>query len=129
VASVEEKKKKVTTVIDAPPSSLMDSPVNPKVKRTEGNEIAARSLVHSTLGVKWHVGTLRWGLEKLTNKSITHTDLHKPNHKLVRNWNTFGAQVNHKQTMTHKTHHGPNLTKATTFPLIVFFVFGHEAST
>jgi hypothetical protein len=84
VAGVEEKKKKkVTTVIDAPPSSLMDSPANPKMKIMKGNEIGARSLVRNTLGVKGHVGTLRWELEKLTNKSITHTDLHKPNHKLV----------------------------------------------
>ncbi len=86
MAGVEEKKKKkkkVTTIINTPPSSLMDSPANPKVKITEGNEIRARSLVRNILGVKGHVGTLRWGLEKLTNKSITHTNLHKPNHKLV----------------------------------------------
>jgi hypothetical protein len=29
---------------------------------------------------------LRWGLLKLTSKSITHTNLHKPNHKLVSAW-------------------------------------------
>jgi hypothetical protein len=49
-------------------------------------------------------------------------DLNKPN-------NTFGAHMNHEQTRTHKTHHGLNLGEATTFPLIIFFVHGHEAST
>jgi hypothetical protein len=33
------------------------------------------------------------------------------------------------QTRTHKTHHGPDLGEATTFPLIIFFVLGHEANT
>ncbi len=29
-------------------------------------------------------------------------------------------------TWTHKTHHGPNLGEAATFPLIVFFAAPHE---
>jgi hypothetical protein len=29
--------------------------------------------------VKGRVGASRWGLGKVTKKSITHTDLHKPN--------------------------------------------------
>ncbi len=28
-------------------------------------------------------GALGWGLGRLTSNSITHTDLHKPNNKLV----------------------------------------------
>jgi len=44
---------------------------------------------------------------------------------LVHNWNTFGAQMNHMHTRIHKTHHGPNLEKATTFPLIVFSMISH----
>jgi hypothetical protein len=43
----------------------------------------------------------------------------------VNSWNTFVAQMSHGQTRTHKTHHGPNLGETTTFPLILFFVFGH----
>ncbi len=26
----------------------------------------------------------------------------------MRNWSTFGAWTNHRQTRTHKTYHGPN---------------------
>jgi hypothetical protein len=44
-------------------------------------------------------------------------------------WNTFGAHTNHGQTWTHKIHHNPNLGETTIFPLIVFFMFGHEAYT
>jgi hypothetical protein len=47
---------------------------------------------------------------------------------LVHSWSTFGAQMNHKQTRTHKTHHSPDLGEATTFPLIVFSMPNHEAN-
>jgi hypothetical protein len=40
-------------------------------------------------------------------------------------WNIFGVKTNHEQTRTHKTHHGPGLREATTFPLIIYFVTGH----
>ncbi len=33
------------------------------------------------------------------------------------------------QTQTHKTHHGPNLGEAITFPLIVYSMPGHETNT
>jgi hypothetical protein len=67
--------------IDAPPNSLMDSIANPKVKTTKGKKVGAHSLAR-TLGLKRHVGAPRLGLGRMTSKSITHTDLHKPN-KLV----------------------------------------------
>jgi hypothetical protein len=38
--------------IDAPPSSLMDSIMNPKVKTTKGEWVRACSLTHNTLGVE-----------------------------------------------------------------------------
>jgi hypothetical protein len=47
----------------------------------------------------------------------------------MRSCNTFGAQKNHGQTQIHKTHHGPYLGEATTFPLIVYFMLSHETST
>jgi hypothetical protein len=61
----------------------MDSTANPKVKTTKGDGIRVYSLTCSTLGVEAHVGAPRWGLRRMINKSITHTDLHKPNNKLV----------------------------------------------
>jgi hypothetical protein len=45
----------------------------------------------------------------------------------MRSWNIFRARINHEQTWTHKTHHNPDLGKATTFPLIApkcYFVSG-----
>jgi hypothetical protein len=47
---------------------------------------------------------------------------------LVHSWSTFGARMNHGQTHTHKTHHGPDLGEATTFPFIVFSMPSHGAS-
>jgi hypothetical protein len=38
--------------IDAPPNSLKDSNVNPKVKIMEAKRVRVRSLIHNTLGVK-----------------------------------------------------------------------------
>jgi hypothetical protein len=61
----------------------MDSTANPKVKTTKGEGVGAHSLAHNILGVEGHVGALGWGLGRLTSKSITHTNLHKPNSKLV----------------------------------------------
>ncbi len=40
----------------------------------------------------------------------------------MHSWSTFGTWMNHKQTQTHKIHHGLNLREATTYPLIVLFV-------
>jgi hypothetical protein len=60
----------------------MDSTMSPKVKIMEGEGVGVCSLAHSTLRVEGHVGASRWGLGRLTSKSIIHTDLHKPN-KLV----------------------------------------------
>jgi hypothetical protein len=71
-----------TTLLDAPPSFLMDSTASPKVKTMEEG-VKVHSLVRSTLRVDGHVGALGLGLRRLTSNSITHTDLHKPNNKLV----------------------------------------------
>ncbi len=108
----------------------MDSIVSPKVITMEGKKVGAHSLVHNTLGVKGHVRTSKWNLWGLTNKSIIRLDLHKPNIKLVNAYlDIFGAWMNHKQTRTHKTHHGSDLGEAITFPLLILFMFGHGANT
>jgi hypothetical protein len=69
-------------LINAPPNSLMDSTTNPKVKTSEGEGIWVHSLAHNTLRVEGHAGVPRWDY-KVTSGSIIHTDLHKPNIKLV----------------------------------------------
>jgi hypothetical protein len=60
-------------------------------------------------------------------ESIIHTD--QTTCWLMHSLSIFGAQMSHKQTQTHKTHHGQNLKEASTFPIIVFFVPGHMANT
>jgi hypothetical protein len=67
---------------DAPPNSLIDSTVSPKVKITKGR-IRVHSLTCNTSRVERHAGALRSGLEQMTRGLIIHTDLHKPNSKLV----------------------------------------------
>jgi hypothetical protein len=71
---------------DAPPNSLVDSIMSLNVKTTEGLGVGACSLARSTLGVEGGAGALRWGLGRVTSKSITHMHLHKPNNKLVSAW-------------------------------------------
>jgi len=68
---------------DAPLNSLIDSTTSPKVKTTKRKGVGVHSLARSTSGVEGHVGALGQGLGRLTSNSITHTDLHKPNNKLV----------------------------------------------
>jgi hypothetical protein len=45
---------------DTPPSSLMDSIANPKVKTPGGEGVGARSLACNTLGVEGHAGASGW---------------------------------------------------------------------
>jgi hypothetical protein len=81
-------------------------------------------------GVKGHARALRWGLERVTSiQLLTWTCTNQITSWLVHSWNIFGARTSHTQTWTHKTHHGPDLGEATTFPLILFFVHDHETST
>jgi hypothetical protein len=63
------------------------------------------------------------------NQLFTRPATNQTTSWLVHSWNTFGAQMNHEQTQTHKTHHSSDLGETTTFPLIVFSVLGHRAST
>jgi len=73
----------VSIEISIAPNSLMDSITSPKVTILEGEKIAVHSLARNISRVKGHVGASGWGLKRLMNKSITYTDLHKPNNKLV----------------------------------------------
>jgi hypothetical protein len=57
--------------------------MSPKMTTTEREGVGAHSLACSTLGVEGRAGAPGWGLGRLISKSITHTDLHKRNNKLV----------------------------------------------
>ncbi len=76
----------VMIFIDAPPHSLKDSNASPKMKTMEEGGVGVRSLVCSISGVKGCVGTSGWGLGQVENGAIIHTNLHKPNNKLVNVW-------------------------------------------
>ncbi len=47
----------------------------------------------------------------------------------MHSYSTFGARTRHRQTWTHKTHHGLYLGETTTFPLIVLSMPSHRTST
>jgi hypothetical protein len=104
---------------------LKDSNANPKAKTMEEKGVGVRSLAHNTLGVEGRVGVLGWGLGRMINESIIYTK--QTTSWLVRNWGISDARMNHGHTWIHKTHHGPDLGEAITFPLIVFFVINHES--
>jgi hypothetical protein len=56
----------------------------------------SRSLVHNISGVEGRAGVPRWGVRRLTSNSFTHTDLQKPNNKLVSAYlEHFGARMSH----------------------------------
>jgi hypothetical protein len=54
----------VVPIVDAFPSSLIDSNVNLKMKTKKGQRVRARSMVHSTLGVEGHAGAPGWDKEE-----------------------------------------------------------------
>jgi hypothetical protein len=62
---------------------MLDLTANPQVKIAEREGVGTRSLACSTSGVEGRAKAPRWGLGRLTSNSITHTNLHKPNNKLV----------------------------------------------
>jgi len=91
---------------------------NSKRRRSQGALLGSQHF--EAKRVCWNFGM---GLSKLTSKSLTHTDLHKPNNRLV------SAKMEHlwctdkpRQTWTRNTHDNSDLREATTFPLIVYFV-------
>jgi hypothetical protein len=60
---------------------------------------------------------------------LTQTCTNPTTSWLVHSLNAFGARTNHGQAWTHKTHHGPDLGEATTFPLIKYSMPGHGTGT
>jgi hypothetical protein len=83
----------------------MDSIVSAKGENNGRTRSWVGSFARSISGVEGCAGAPRWGLGRVTSKSIIHMDLHKPNNKLV------------------------STLKATTFPPIIFSMHGHDANT
>jgi hypothetical protein len=74
--------KQPSLLHDTPPHSLKDLNVSLKVKTTK-KKVGVHSLACSTSGVEGHARALKWGLGRVTRRSIIHKDLHKPKNKLV----------------------------------------------
>jgi len=74
---------------DAPPSSLMDSTANLKVKTTKGEGVGAHSLTRSTLGVEGHAGAWRWDYEDWQAIQLFTQTCTNQTSWLVHNWNTW----------------------------------------
>jgi hypothetical protein len=108
----------------------MDSTSSPKMKIMKEKGIGACSLARSTSGVEGHAGAPRSGLGRLTsNQLLTRTFTNQTTSWLIRNSNIFGAQTNHEQIWTHKTHHGLDLGEAIAFPLTLYFMSGYRNNT
>jgi len=61
----------------------MDSTANPTGENNEKIRSWVHSLDRDILGVEGCVEAPKWKLRRVKNKSITHTNLHKPNNKLI----------------------------------------------
>ncbi len=85
---------------DAPPKSLKDSNINPKVKTLEEERIGICSLACNTSRLKEACQNSRMGI-KMTSRSIIHIDLHKLNNKLVSAWLEHFWCTNEPQTYTN----------------------------
>jgi hypothetical protein len=63
-------------------------------------------------------------LQNVTRKkweaALIHRDLHKTNTKWLVQVGALLVLDEPRATRTHKTHHGPDLGEANTFPLIVY---------
>jgi hypothetical protein len=57
--------------------------VIPKVKTIEEKGIGTHSLACNISRVEGCIEVPGWGLGQMKSRSIIHTDLHKPNNKLV----------------------------------------------
>jgi hypothetical protein len=64
------------------------------------------SLPHNTSKVKGHVRTSQWGIGRLTNNSITHTDLHKPKGHVRTLWCTDEPWANTDSQDSPRPGHG-----------------------
>jgi hypothetical protein len=72
--------------VNAPPHFSKNSNAIPKMKTMEEEGIGVHSITRNIVRIKGRVGTLGWGLRRVISGSIVHTNLHKPNNKLVSVW-------------------------------------------
>jgi hypothetical protein len=59
------------------------------------------------------------------NQLFTQTCTTQTTSWVLHGWSTFDPWTCHEHTLIHKTHHGPDLGEASTFPLILFSILSH----
>jgi hypothetical protein len=69
--------------MDDTPKLLDGFIASPKVKIAKGKRVGVQSMACNISGVEGRARAWGWGLGRLTSNSIIHTNLHKPNNKLV----------------------------------------------
>jgi hypothetical protein len=109
---------------------LKDSNASPKVETSEKRKVGVHFLVCNILGVKRHAEASGWGLGQVTNRSIIHNNLHKPNNKLVNAWLEHFWCMDEPWTYTN-SQDSPwlGLRETTNFLFIVFSLPSHGAYT
>jgi hypothetical protein len=95
------------------------------METTEEKKVGVRSLVCNISRVEGRVGAMGWGLGQVTSKSIIHTNLHKPNNKLVSAWLEHFWCTDKPRAYTNSPR--PGLGGSHHLPPIVFSMPNHGA--
>jgi hypothetical protein len=89
--------------------------------------VGIRSFTCNILGVEAHARAQGWGLGKIISESITRTDLHKPNNKLVNmQLEHFWCSDKPWALMNSQDSPPPKLGGNHHLPLYNFFVTSHK---
>jgi hypothetical protein len=115
---------------DAPPKFFKDSNASLKVKIMKEERVGECSLICNITGVKracWRFGMGTRTNDKWVNYSHGFAQTKQQVGWCIL-WTFFGAHT-YTHTRNHKTHHGPNLGEATTFPFIIFSMIFHGGYT
>ncbi len=88
------------------------------VKQWNCLEFEALSQLSALKRVEGRAEPLRWDQEE-GQVLVTYSNLHQTNQQVGQFtfWSTFSARTSHGQPWMHKTHHGPDSSEATTFPI------------
>ncbi len=85
------------------------------------------SLAHNTLRGRGACWSSEMGLGRIDKFIHSHGPAHNPYKVVSAQLEHLWCQDEPQATWTHKTHHGPDLGEATTFPFIVYSAALHGA--
>jgi hypothetical protein len=117
-------------MVDTPPNSFVDSIMSPKGEQWKDKELGYIPLFTTFWGKRscWssEMGTTK--SDKQVNYSHRPTQIKQRVGKCIVGTFLVHKWITNKHELTRLISSQPGLGEATTFPLIVFFVHGHEAS-